>query len=61
MKVPAVDFECCIMCEICLDLAPHAFTLNDAGFIDVLPLEDYSDENIHEAVNNCPKDCISWE
>ena len=60
-KTPAVDLSCCIKCEVCIDLAPHAFELNDAGFVDVLPLKSYEDEDIHEAVKNCPKDCITWE
>ncbi len=60
-KVPAVDFECCILCEVCVDLAPHTFRINDAGFVDVLSLDSYEDENINDAVNNCPRDCITWE
>ncbi|MCP4023630.1 MAG: ferredoxin [Desulfobacteraceae bacterium] len=60
-KVLAIDFEGCILCEICVELAPHAFRINDAGFVEILDIDVYSDENIHEAVNNCPKDCISWE
>ena len=49
------------MCEICIELAPHAFQINDAGFVEVLHLENYLDEDIHEAIKNCPKDCIFWE
>lgn len=60
-KTPIVDISTCILCEICTDLAPHAFTMNEAGFVEVLPLDDYSDEDIHEAVKNCPKDCISLD
>ena len=60
-KIPAVDIGCCILCEICTELAPHAFQINDAGFVDVLVLDDYSDEDIHEAIKNCPKDCIVME
>lgn len=61
MKRPVLDLADCILCEVCIDIAPHAFRLNDAGFVDVLPLDDYSDDDINEAVKNCPKDCISWE
>ncbi|MCP3872477.1 MAG: ferredoxin [Desulfobacteraceae bacterium] len=60
-KTPVVDLSTCILCEICTELAPHAFRINDAGFVDVLSLDDYSDEDIHEVVKNCPKDCITWE
>jgi ferredoxin len=51
----------CILCEICVEVAPHAFEIGDSGFIQVRPLDDYQDEDILEAVKNCPKDCISWE
>ncbi len=61
MKTPCIDLGACIMCELCVDLAPQAFAVNDAGFVQVLQLDDYSDENILEAVKNCPKDCITWE
>ena len=61
MKRPVLDMAECILCEVCIDLAPHAFKINDAGFVEVLELKDYSDDDINEAVKNCPKDCITWE
>ncbi|MDD9303523.1 MAG: ferredoxin [Desulfobacter sp.] len=61
MKIPVIDLGDCILCEVCVDVAPHAFQINDAGFVEVLPLKDYGDSDIIEAVKNCPKDCISWE
>lgn len=61
MEIPAVDIGPCILCEICVELAPHAFQINDAGFVEVLDLEDYSCDDIHEAIKNCPKDCITRE
>ncbi|MCK5687544.1 ferredoxin [bacterium] len=60
-KTPVIALECCILCEICIELAPQAFKLNDASFVETVELDDYSDEQIHEAVKNCPKDCITWE
>ena len=61
MKTPVVDLGSCILCEICVELAPHAFGINDAVFVEVLSLDKYSDEDIHEAIKTCPKDCITWE
>ncbi len=60
-KTLAVNMACCILCGVCTDLAPHAFELNDAGYIDVLELDDYEDKDIQEAVNNCPRHCIVLE
>ena len=61
MKPPVIELGQCILCEVCTELAPQAFQINDAGFVEVLPLDDYSHDDIHEAVKNCPKDCITWE
>ena len=30
-------------------------------YVDVLPLDNYSDEDIREAVKNCPRHCITLE
>jgi len=49
------------LCEICVELAPHAFEISDSGFVQIKPLNDYQDDDIHEAMKNCPKDCIFWE
>ncbi|MBU8912000.1 MAG: ferredoxin, partial [Desulfobacterales bacterium] len=46
MKTPVVELSSCILCEICVELAPHAFAINDAGFVEVLYLDNYSDEDI---------------
>ncbi len=61
MRIPVIDLECCVICEVCIDLAPHAFQINDAGFVEIIPLKNYSDQSINEAVNNCPRTCISWD
>ncbi len=61
LKTPVIELSSCILCEICVELAPHAFGINDTGFVDLLSLDDYSDGDIHEAIKNCPKDCITWE
>lgn len=61
MNRPAIDLGSCILCEICVELAPHAFEITDSKFVQVLPLDDYQDEAILDAVKNCPKDCIFWE
>ena len=61
-KKPVIDLGCCNQCGICIDLAPHAFEINDANYVDILSLDSYeSDEDILESMKNCPKDCITWE
>jgi len=61
MKKPVIDLEYCILCEICIELAPQVFQINDAGFVEILSPNNYQADNIHEAVKNCPKDCITYE
>ncbi len=61
MKVPVVDLSECVKCDICVDMCPQVFVMNDAGFIEVLPCEDYEEDDINEVIKNCRGDCISWD
>jgi ferredoxin len=35
--------------------------MNDSGFIQVEPMECYPEEEVNEAIRNCPAKCIQWE
>ena len=61
MKRPVVDLSECIRCEVCVDVCPEVFILNDAGYIEAAFLSAYPEEAVTEAIKNCPKDCIFWE
>jgi len=61
MKVPVVELSECTLCEICIDVSPSVFSLSDTGFIVVSELETYPEEEVDEAIKNCPSDCIYWE
>jgi ferredoxin len=61
MKRPVVDLSTCILCEICVEVCPTVFAINDAGWVQVADLERYPVAEVNEAINNCPKDCIDWE
>ncbi|MFO7752290.1 MAG: ferredoxin [Desulfobacteraceae bacterium] len=53
-----IEMEECILCGICVEIAPQLFKLNDAGYIEV-DVEGCSDSDIlQQAVSNCPKNCI---
>ena len=58
---PNIDLSDCIICEICVELCPEIFKINDVGFIEVADLKKYNTDCIKEAVQNCPKNCISFE
>jgi ferredoxin len=35
--------------------------MNDAGYIEVIDLDAYPEDEVYEAIKNCPADCIRWE
>jgi ferredoxin len=60
MKTPAVELGDCILCGICIEVAPSVFKLSSAGYIEVSELPSYPEMDVDEAIKNCPADCISW-
>ena len=61
MRRPSVDIGTCTLCEGCIELCPSVFRLTDAGYIEVVDLEKYPEEEVEEAIKYCPEDCIVWE
>ena len=61
MKHPVVDLSTCILCEVCVEVCPEVFKINDAGWVEVADLGSYPEADVDEAIKNCPKDCIEWE
>jgi ferredoxin len=60
MKMPVVELSDCIKCEICIDVCPSVFRMNDAGYVEVIELDAYPEPEVDEAIKNCPADCITW-
>ena len=61
MKIPVVDLSQCNLCEICVEVAPAVFRISHAGFVMVVDLPTYPEDDVDEAIKNCPADCIYWE
>ena len=61
MKIPVVELSDCILCGVCESVCPSVFRLCEAGYVEVLSLDHYPEEEVDEAIKNCPADCISWE
>lgn len=61
MKIPAVELADCIRCGVCVAACPTVFSFNDAGYIMVADMTLYPEEEVDEAIKNCPADCIKWE
>jgi len=60
-KKAYVDRDVCISCELCVDMVPEVFRMNDAGFAEVYDSDGASEEKIQDAMDNCPVSCILWE
>jgi ferredoxin len=59
--VPVVDQACCTSCGLCTELAPNTFALNEDEIAYVTdPAGDPADD-IQEAIDGCPAECISWK
>lgn len=58
---PIVELDQCILCEVCIDVCPAVFSMNDAGYIEVKEMAEYPTNDVHEAVKNCPADCITFQ
>jgi ferredoxin len=61
MKVPVVELSECTLCGICEEVAPSVFRIADAGFVIITELSNYPENDVEEAIKNCPADCIYWE
>ena len=61
MKIPVIELGECVDCDACIEVCPALFRRNDAGYIEVIELPEYLEEELEEAIKNCPADCISWE
>ena len=62
MRIPVVDIGVCTKCGGCIEVAPEVFSINPAaGYIEVLELDHYPEQEVDEAIKICPVDCITWE
>lgn len=61
MKISVIDLGECVDCDACIEVCPAVFTRNDSGYIEVIELPEYAEEELEEAIRNCPADRITWE
>ncbi|MDK2956228.1 MAG: hypothetical protein PWQ57_1724 [Desulfovibrionales bacterium] len=61
MKDIALDHVCCILCMGCVETAPDFFAFDEDTDRIVVLHDQAFEEDIREAVNICPKACISLE
>ncbi|MEJ5357218.1 MAG: ferredoxin [Desulfobacterales bacterium] len=56
-----IDLAECTRCEGCIALCPSVFRVNQAGFLEAVERPEYPEEEVDEAIKNCPARCIRWE
>jgi ferredoxin len=60
-RIPYVDQDVCISCNLCADTTPEVFRMNDDGLAEVYDEAGASEERIQEAMDVCPVTCIHWQ
>lgn len=60
-RIPKVDKEACIACEVCTQICPEVFEMQPDGKSGVHNPEGAPEEKIEEAMDNCPVACIHWQ
>jgi ferredoxin len=58
--IPYVDQGICTGCELCGQICPEVFRMNDDGVSEVYNPQGTSEDKIQEAIDSCPVQCISW-
>jgi len=61
-KTPYIESGECMSCGSCAEACPNVFRMNDdLGFAEVYNPEGASEDEIQEAIDMCPAQCIHWE
>lgn len=66
-RIPAIDPDCCIGCEVCTQVCPEVFRMEDShgsGHAHekavVYNPAGAPPAQIEKAMDNCPSACIYW-
>ena len=58
-RVPFIDPDLCTGCELCVETVPDVFQMEGEA-ATVITDSTGSEEEIQEAIDNCPVEAISW-
>jgi len=60
-KIAYVDKDVCISCNLCVDMVPEVFKLDNDNLAEVYDPKGASEDKIQEAIDSCPVSCIYWQ
>jgi len=56
-----IDEDECIGCGACVDSCPDVFIMNDDNIAEISNPDGASEEEIQDAIEGCPVECILWK
>ena len=56
-----VDPDECTGCELCVDMLPAVFRMNEQGISIVYAPDGAGEPAIQEVIDSCPALCIHWK
>ena len=60
-KIPVVDQDSCISCGLCISTCPDVFRFNKSGKSECFDPAGAAEQDIQQAMDGCPVQCISWK
>lgn len=60
-KEVMVNKEECTACNLCIETTPSVFRADSEGLAEVYDVNGASEEEIQEAIDSCPAQCIHWK
>lgn len=56
-----VDQDSCISCGLCISVCPGAFRFGASKKSECYNPDGATEEEIQQAIDGCPVQCISWQ
>ena len=60
-KEVMVDEGECTGCELCVDMLPEVFRMNNRGVSEAQNPHGTEEGTLQNVIDNCPAECIHWK